>query len=105
MHVRLEAITADFKLPRGADPVGGRELAYFIPPHLEWTQLSYGQGEGQALIAGAAFGFYLPGGERVSVCLHRGEVEDGVFDSIVDDVGEHLFGSGRFRVVLVGDDD
>lgn len=91
MHVRLEAITADFKLPQGADRVAGRELAYFIPAHLEWTQLSYGQGEGQALIAGAAFGFSL--------------LEDGVFDSIVDDVGEHLFGSGRFRVVLVGTDD
>lgn len=104
MYFRLEAATPECRLRPDRDRVAGRELAYFIPDHLEWTQLNYGQGEGQALIAGAEFGFYFPGGEGVAVRLHRGELEDGAFDSILHDIGEHLFGPGRFRIVAAGDD-
>ncbi len=82
----------------------GRELAGFIPDGLEWTQLSYDNGGGQALIRGHRWGFYYAG-EGFSIVLESGveTIHDATL--FVAQVRDKLFGenSHEVQVLLAGD--
>lgn len=52
----------------------GRELSCFIPFDSGWTQLNYGQGEGEVSINSCTWGFYFSD-NGLSVALLSGEIK------------------------------
>lgn len=86
-------------------PLGspGRELECYLPSGVEWRQINYGQGEGQVVVGGREWGFYMADG-GLAVVLHAGEVEaaDGLAFAVR--VAEKVAGGLGFKVMLRGTD-
>lgn len=55
-------------------PVDDSQLHWLFPPDLPCEQLNYGQGEGQALLDGAEWGFYYDRSGDLDVVMHSGEL-------------------------------
>jgi hypothetical protein len=82
----------------------GRELACYVPARADWTQLNYGQREGQAEIDGREWGFYWQKPDEMAVVLHTGEIEPETAAAFVRAVAEKVAGPGEdFDIVLAGD--
>jgi hypothetical protein len=90
------------------DPVigpPGRELVCYLPDRVDWRQLNYGQGEGQAEAIGGEWGFYWSGEGQMSVILHAGSVRPEAAFRFVRGVAERVAGrTTGFEIVLAGDD-
>lgn len=100
--MRFDIIGKDSSVSEPPNGPQGRELSYFIPDDIEWQQLNYGQGEGQARIFGCEWGFYFARDRAVTIMVHAGAVDAELALTFAKRVAAHLFGSGRFEVRLVG---
>jgi hypothetical protein len=80
----------------------GVELSCYIPDGVLWTQINYGQAEGQVLIDGREWGFYWHGPQELSVVLHDGVIDAEAALKFVHAVAEKV-SSGRISYeVLLG---
>jgi hypothetical protein len=83
----------------------GRELACYVPDGENWQQVNFGQREGQALVDGREWGFYLenPDAGELTVVLHDGDIAPGEALAFAERVAAKVAG-GRvgFRVVVRG---
>lgn len=89
MHFRIVVDLKTFTLNYGQS---GRELSAFLPESIEWSQLNYGQGEGQVSYLGCEWGFYLSA-SGIDVHIHSGIIEIGNAIDLLRLVQEHVFGS------------
>lgn len=85
----------------------GSELSCFIPDGISWTQINYGQGEGQVLINGCEWGFYYTDNDSIGVTLHDGVVSLEESLHFINAVKEKIFGnhSADVSILLIGIDD
>lgn len=83
----------------------GRELSCYIPDDLPWKQINFGQGEGQADIAGNEWGFYHgpPDSGELHVVLHSGDLDPPDAVAFVNAIAMKLGSrSEKFTVNLRG---
>jgi len=88
MHFHIAADRQNF--PTLIYGQAGRELSAFIPDSVIWSQLNYGQGEGQVLYLGCEWGFYV-NEAGIDIHIHNGctSLENSL--SFVHLVQEHVF--------------
>ena len=82
----------------------GRQLSCFVPPEYDWTQLNYGQGEGQVVINNCEWGFYYGDENSLLVILHTGKCRLQEAFDFVSKVGLRVYGNSPHTVVLAGRD-
>lgn len=66
-------------------------LAYLMPTGTAWRPVAYGQGEGEAEMLGAVWGFYFTSPSRLSIVLHEGEVDLSQAIGLVRAIAEKAF--------------
>lgn len=79
----------------------GRELDFFVPDSVNWTQLNFGQGEGQVLVNACEWGFYFTDDHSMELVLHHGEAGRNDCLGFADKVGQKVFGIGRYDLLEV----
>jgi len=70
----------------------GRQLECFVPDSCSWTQLNYGQGEGQIRALGCEWGFYYSEDREIRLILHDGKISADRALEFIDAVGKKIFG-------------
>lgn len=80
----------------------GRELAWWLPDTVKWSQLNYGQGEGQVDIDGCEWGFYFYGDDQLAIILHEGEIDAIRAIELVRSIASHVLKSDSFKLTLRG---
>ena len=102
--MRFAIRPVDGTLPELSYGARGSELGCFVPNGVSWSQLNYGQGEGQVEIEGCEWGFYYGDPGQLSVILHAGEVSLERATSFVHEVAVRVLGEQPFVVSVVGVD-
>lgn len=84
----------------------GFELSAFVPGTVSWSQINYGQGEGQVFCIDCEWGFYIID-SGIDVHLHKGTIALESAVSFVRAVQEHVFGNKGVpsKILLIDDDE